>query len=284
MARTNGVSRRTLLKAGVLGSVTALAGCTQDDDAADATTSTSASENLVFRDVSFDGPYLIVRLREDHAVTKLNLIAPDGSLFTRTGVPEGVTRASLQLLDVGAGKHYIPGQHRLTAVTPGQDSASTSVDLVPELKIVNVRQYSSGRSTPGNRGNVVVRVENRGTGPTWIYNIAYENALYDAANSLDVSPNLPTANLALPKTAAETVLHPNESQEFMGSIPPFLITNSEACDGRSSKTVVIAQAAGNSTTRRLVRASYSGELLSANFQASCSEVSIEMLRREAENA
>ncbi|WP_157972714.1 hypothetical protein [Haloprofundus halophilus] len=187
-------------------------------------------------------------------------------------------------MDITTEKHYNPGQYRLVAVTPDSDTTSMSLDLTPQLKIVDVRQYLSGRPTPGNRGNVVTTVVNRGTGPTWVFNIVYENAPYDLATTIDASPSLPTANLALPKTEAEVILHPNESQEYMGSVPPFVIPNSKSCDGWSSETVVVVQAARNSNTKQLVRASHSGELLSANFRNSCNEISIEMIGKEADDA
>jgi len=269
------LSRRRLLQVCGSGVVTATAGCTQRlGSGQDEQTPTMASE---LESIRFDGPELVVGLSDSSAVSKLVLLTPSGTRFATASVAPGQTTVRFRLLDIQSGSHYMPGEHTLVTVTE-DDSTETPVDLAPALEITAVEPYSGNRPTPNALGNVAVTVRNDGTAPTWVYDIAYQEAPYEQANTLKSMPATPTVNLLQPESAAQTLLAPSKERTYVGTTPPFLLDRSADCDGRSIEVTVIAQSAVGISPRQRIRAVVTGELVSANFRSACSELTVQSVR------
>lgn len=274
--RLNRWSRRAALKLGATAFVTGLAGCSNREGTDEASTPKSPSSSSVFQDISFEDEYMVVRLREGHDVDRVNLIASDGSIFAHGNIAEGATTVRLKVLDIDRGWYYTLGRHELVAIS-GDDPRSISVNLNPELKITEITQYTGDRPTPSNYGNLAVTVENAGTGPTWIFNIGYEDAPYERANTLRTDPTFQEATLIEPEAVVETLLLPGKKQTYVGSTPPFIISNADSCNGWATETTVIVQSAVGRDIEQRVRATFSGEMVSANFRDACTNVTVEML-------
>jgi hypothetical protein len=236
----------------------------------------------VFEGISFDGGSMVVRLREGHDVSQVNLIAPDGTSFAQAAVPVGATTVRLPVLDMepmGAGfEHYTPGTYKLTAVI-GERSTSLELDLRPEIGIFAVEQPKN--STRGSRyGQVRVSVRNSGSAPTWVYGIVYRDAPNFAAN--DALPSDPgSPQLPGLERVDDAIIGPGEEKSFIGGSPPLLFDDSEMerCGARGYEfTVVVGTAVGEIKEAQL-RATTGGDVISAGLtgEYTCSEVSVQLI-------
>lgn len=270
------LSRRGLLGGGAGVVIGALAGCAGGSDPPGTGSPSGAS---VFQALSFDGPDLVVELVDEHAVSRVNLIGPDGSLFGSADVAAGARTVRIELLDIkpeGAGmKHYTPGEHELFAVGE-EESASMKVDLVPDLEIVDVRQYREG---DGDQvyGRLVVEVENVGSGPTWVYDVTNRNAPNRASNAnLGSDPGvLLLEQEGLPESA---IITPEESKAFEDVIYPLVFPDSEEsrCDLQFDMTVIVGTPIID-PIEETIRVTTGGESYTAGLTGgyTCSVVSVE---------
>lgn len=227
------VSRRRLLAMGgaALGGV--MAGCSSEPPQA------ATPPPSVFRGTSFAGTDLVVDLVEDHGVEQLNLIGPDARLFAQASVAVGENKIELEILNIGQGpsfKHYRPGLHELTAVGERVQEAQR-IEIRPDLRIVNVRQYRDG-VLANELGKLVVEVENIGTGPTWIHSITYRNSPNPRAD--DSFGNVQgILRLDSPQPPLKAIIGPGKSQEFIGLAFPLLFSSDQSatCEGEYTISV-----------------------------------------------
>jgi hypothetical protein len=256
-----------------------MAGCA-DEATSGPSSDTQTGGRSVVQDVAVDAGHLVVRLREDHDVTGVTLIAPDGTLFTEHSVAVGVTTVRLELLDIQPGlggyDHYEPGEYELVAVRD-QESVRVPVDLQPDLRIVSVRQYRDG-DRPSDLGKLVVEVENVGTGPTWVHDITYRDAPnWVVNNPLSSDPGI--LKLTQPTNPTDAILSPNGSSSFVGITTPILFVgdSTPSCSSVSDFSVII----GTAVRRDLevqIRAMVSGTAqLAGPREYTCDEISVQML-------
>lgn len=266
-----GLTRRTLLASSLGMVMSGLAGCGQ----APAETPSSP-----FVETTFDGPELVVRLRDGHEVSRLNLIDSDGELFVTTDVAAGATTARLEILRIEPGsrmKHYTPGVHTLVAV--GEDEErSVELEMEPSLRVVEVQQYRAGTEA-SDLGRLAVTVENVGTGPTWVYTISYiDPPNWTAGFDVDFDPGAP--QLHVPTDPRESIINPGTIREFVGPTSPILLSTDSTpeCNGSSEFTLVIGQAIGNPLETG-VAVSYDGQFTWVGITDDyvCSDVSAEIL-------
>lgn len=265
-------SRRQFLKGGLALTAAGLAGCSGGG-----LTGTSTPES-VFQGTSVSGNSLTVALQSDHEISKVNLIDPSGSVFQSSQVATGATTVDLGLFDYRRGWHYTPGEHTLVAVKDGEELASMTVPLVPNLEITEVKLYTGGRPTPSNRANLLVTVENTGTGPTWVYYVGYENAPHSAANRIpttDYARSTPLLNLEKPQSEDGVILQPDTSTVLRGIRSPLLLSKDDHCNGLEvNMTVIVPTGIGDDGQREL-RAVLDGDRVRANFRGTCSDIQIE---------
>jgi hypothetical protein len=271
MAHRRCLSRRAALRAGAVGAMAVFAGCVGDGGSSGTTTPTDRS---VVRAVSVDGADLVVALADNNDVSQLNLIGPDGTTTAQATVPMGATTARLQLLDITTGTHYSPGSHELGAVADGTELATRAIDLAPTVRVTDVAQYEGGDPTATNRGNVAVTVENAGTGPTWVYDVAFRDAPYDPATTIAEDPTLPTTSLAVPDTQAATILDPQTERRFVGTQPPFILDRDTDCDGRSVAVTALVATGSGAVVEQPIEATLRGERLTSTFRTTCSDITV----------
>ncbi|ELZ20860.1 hypothetical protein C475_19713 [Halosimplex carlsbadense 2-9-1] len=237
------------------------------------------------QETSGSGASLVVELSEGHSVTKLNLVGPSGSLFRSTSVATGTTTAEIDLFNYSQGWHYTPGEHSLVAISDEEEVASKTIPLEPDLEITNVEPYTGGRPTPSNRANLLVSVENTGTGPTWVYYVGYENALDRDANHIptnDYAKTVPLQNLEKPEAKNDVILEPGESSELRGTDSPFLLTEGYHCNNQKVQLSVLVLSGIGTNVRERLSATLAGEEFSANFASTCSDISIALLEDSSE--
>ncbi|WP_436909054.1 twin-arginine translocation signal domain-containing protein [Halosimplex marinum] len=263
-------SRRRFLKSGLAVTVAGLAGCSGTGATGTATPESIFQETSVLRNS------LRVTLREDHDVSKVNLIAPDGSEFHSTGVETGVTTVKFNLFDFYPGQHYSPGEYELIAVRDGKELSSTSLNLQPDLRLTSIEQYSGGTDSPQNRANLLVTVENVGTAPTWVYYLGYSGTPNATHTPQEGHPkDSPLKALEMPKSKEETILAPSETQSFLGRWPPFQFSGEEHCREMTIEFgLTVYSGIGDNLTRQH-RATLSGEKIQELYRETCSEISIE---------
>lgn len=265
-------SRRRFLQGGLALTAAGLAGCSSSGSTG------TATPDSIFRDTSVSGSSLRITLREDHEISTVNLIAPDGSEFRSTNVETGVTTVKFDLFDFYPGQHYTPGEHELVAVSDGEELSSTSFNLQPDLRLASVEQYSGGTNSPQNRANLLATVENVGTAPTWVYYLGYSGTPNATHTPQEGHPkDSPLKALEMPNSKQETILAPSETQSFLGRWPPFQFSGEEHCrEMKIEFDLTVYSGIGENLTRQL-RATLSGEKIQELYRETCSEISIEMI-------
>lgn len=255
------VRRRTLLRTGVAVGLGGVAGCTfgLEGGPGESTPESTPATGPV-TGFNFDGPHLVVGLREGHAVEELNLVSPDGSLFTGAAVETGVTTVRVPLLEIRPvdWTHYTPGVNRLVAVA-GDETWTMALELRPDLRIVEVRQYREG--TGADFGRVAVEVENVGTGPTWVYQITYEDAPNRTANAA-LQSDKGVVFFKLPETPGRLIVGPNSTNTLVGGSTPISLRHEpQSCNIRDKEfDIIVAPAAGGPLRKRL-RAEFGGDVV-----------------------
>lgn len=141
----------------------ALAGCSES-------TSTGGEP---FENVAVDDTELIVKLADDTS-GNIAITDPEGELFAEADRAPGETQLTFEL-----GMDYTPGEYEIALVEGDERSATTSLDIHPELEIVEV---GIGENHPdrmpeslGRTADVecFVELRNTGTGPTAIQQLEF---------------------------------------------------------------------------------------------------------------
>ncbi|WP_435365788.1 hypothetical protein [Haloarchaeobius sp. DYHT-AS-18] len=234
---TEQYSRRRFLAGASLTGAGLLAGCLGDSnsgetEASETATTTEALPDVV-TEIGFDGMDLVVGLQPDAAVSKLNLISPDGTAFASKSVTRGATTVRIPILDADTGfnepKHYTPGLHELVVITE-ESAERIPVSLEPDIQLVNVRVNSDATNIE-DRGKLEFTVENVGTGPTWVFDITYEDAPNSRANiPLNEYPGF--ARFEWPNETRDFVVGPAEQRSFVDDLNPLRFPGQEysGCD------------------------------------------------------
>ncbi|MHB9288796.1 hypothetical protein ACKVMT_17345 [Halobacteriales archaeon Cl-PHB] len=273
--------RRVLAGLASLGTV-GFAGCT--GAGSDATTPTSEGDGPI-RSVGFAGQHLVVTLREDHVVERLNLIDPAGATYRQQPVATGATTVRLQILainaDVSGYEHYEPGTYELVAVRDGE-SVTRKIELRPSLEVVDVAQYRDGDSAE-DLAKLAVTVKNRGTGPTWVHAIEYRNAPFHGAN-VDSEDDPPIPRISVPDNGIDLILTPGQAQEYVGTLSPFTYSGDQGkrCSGVVEMTVLVDVPTQKYVEQR-IRASIGGDPQRTGFldDYTCGDISVALIHREA---
>lgn len=270
------LSRRHVLHTGGTALVAGLAGCF---DGGRTGTSSPAGNmtpppDSVFEEFSFNihgdrfaaAGDLVVRLQSDHQLDTVNLIGPDGSLFASSEVATGATTVRLQVLRVEAqasAAHYVVGEHTLVGARDGEEQTSLPITLRPNLVITGVAPYR--KPTNGDRtffGNVAVSIENRGSGPTWVYFVNFPDAPNPAVDDEGDPSQL---QIRQPNDVRKMVLTPGVQREFVPLDKfPFKLRESDGgtaesrCDGRTVTTPIVVGTPVGKVSRPM-EAQFAGE-------------------------
>ncbi|WP_255150125.1 hypothetical protein [Halorarius halobius] len=278
-------SRRAVLSLGAAGVGSALAGCSAITGGSPS--SPNQSKDSVFTGHSFEGKELVVELRDGHDVERLNLIGPEGREYASASVSTGATQASLQVLEITPRDsfHYPIGKSRVVAVT-SEGSEDLQIELRPNIEITGVSQYSG--KEPRDFGNVNVSIENRGTAPTWIYDIFYTGIPYSEARKEGDGRGSPALYLKEPEKPEQAIIPPETEREFVDSHPPYLFEEESDCNGNQLKSTVHLKLGYQKTHSEEIEAKFSGQPVQAEGVSfdpiyACKEGSIRLISREEDN-
>lgn len=252
-------SRRTMLSLGTAGVVSALAGCSSITGQS---ASGSSNSDDVFTDISFEGQQMVVELAEDHDIKQVNLIDPRGGEFASQAVASGVTEIPFQILDIENGisgfEHYQIGTYELVGERTG-NKPTRDVELKPNLSITSISPHQYKNT--GYIDSLKVRVRNDGTGPTWVYDIAYPEINRGTVSSPGDMAGLPKSHLVTPEKAIESVLTPNEERTFASTRQPFVFEEKSVCSDHSieGEVVVATPLSKNPTAKFFLELSGGGK-------------------------
>lgn len=280
------MNRRDVLIAGLTVGIATLAGCSangreqSNDQSSPPGTQTTASGSVV-ETITYETTDMVVKLTDDHAVSRLNLIAPDGQLFKQASVATGASTVRIRILDIkpegGDFEHYQPGTYELVAVS---ESGSESIDLElqPVLRIVDISQYREG-SQANDYGKLAVEVENVGTAPTWVYDITNEGAPNFAANA-EISNNPGVPLLEYPKSTSEMIIPPKKKQVFVGVTLPLVFSDQKnpTCNTETEMAVIVGSPSGD-VLEQPIRTESGGQVTPAGLtgEYTCTDVSVELV-------
>lgn len=260
------------------GGLCALAGCSGGKSSVEPTPVADSTPSA-FESLEVTADAIVVSLGADHNVTELSLIGPDGRAVTTVDVETGVRTVDVPILELNPERsgyeHYQPGEHELVAVLEDSE-VSTTLSLEPDLHVTAIEQYRDGSKT-ADLGKLAVTVENRGTGPTWVYDIAFEEAPNFAVNDeLTTNPGIP--KIGSPTTAKEATLEPGQEQTFITDDVPLLLPDSgDRTCGEPIEFIVKIGTPLSEVPLYKTQADTGGEQKSVSFLAGevCTEVTIE---------
>ncbi|QLG61067.1 hypothetical protein [Halorarum salinum] len=154
------VRRRTVLGTIVGSTLLPLAGCTGSGNPA------GEGSNPI-RAVSVADLHLVVEVREDASIDELTVVSPNGEAFATRSLSPGVRRETVEL-----GTSYTPGSYEIHASADGETVGESSIDIRPDVQIVDLKlgrnhpdEMYEGATEQAIRSEVIVSLENRGTGP-----------------------------------------------------------------------------------------------------------------------
>jgi hypothetical protein len=268
-------SRRAFLT-GTVGAGIGLAGCGSSSSVEGLRTPTFES---VVSGVTVESQEIVLSLSSSD-VTEAVLIGPDGTAFDSQTVETGERTVRFQIIELDLSlsrySHYTPGMYEIFVVADDEEF-SQSLSLVPELQITAVEQYRDGERDI-DLSRLAFTVENVGTGPTWVYDFAFEGAPNYTANGT-LSDNYEILYLQLPTTADDAILSPSEAQRYVTSAWPLALPeDSDGCVGGELRFLTqIGVADGNHLSTELI-ADFSGESYTVGIaeEVVCTDVSVSL--------
>jgi len=188
------VSRRVLLGTALTSGLTTLAGCSSllgGSNSTDSPTATSedGQETTVTSDIFADTQVEGAKLRIDftasdhvNSVDKVNVVGPEGQSAASKRVQTGTRSLSIGLLP-----NYQPGKHRIVAVDGETVVDEATIQLEPNIKIVDVgvgqNNPDMGWSDENPRWqlNTFATIKNTGTGPQQVTNLEFSGVPHPTA-------------------------------------------------------------------------------------------------------
>lgn len=284
---TQQCSRRAVLVA--LGPLVAggVAGCSGNGSPEASPTASPGSptaEISVFDSIRFENQEMVLELTADHTVRRVNLIAPDGTLFTRARVATGATTVRLPILEIEPVDytHYDPGTYKLTAITDGEPR-SQKLELRPGLTVTGVEAWPVNNHLT----HLGVTLQNTGTAPTWPYGIAYQGSPSVGSNT-DLIDLPGSPHFLNTEGKDEIILGPGQSQTYVGGLTPLRFNDKHeySCTGDTAEfTIRVGRVVGDPLERR-VQITFNGEkeTTSTLDRFACSETTTTLIDGGATDA
>lgn len=226
-------TRRRFLTTAAAGAVGTLAGCG----------AVASSDNEPLENITVEGTSLFVTLASNTRVDELELQSPDGTPFVRQRVGPDATRATLPLIEssyTATPEHYRVGTNTIVVHRDGEPVSRQTISLVPEVAITEIRLDDETSFNP------TVVVENRGTAPTFLTYLGFENV---------PNPTPPaTETTGMPEEHGAGVPLPLTAQEVQSGSMPFAFrrlpskADTLSCPGRKSVAVTVRSVHGDSVT------------------------------------
>jgi hypothetical protein len=157
--------------------------------------------------------------------------------------------------------HYPVGNSQLIAVK-SDSSEEQSIELRPDIEVTGVSQYSGQK--PRSFGNVAISIINRGTAPTWIYDIFYSGVPYSEAKKEGNGRGSPGIYLKEPETLEQAIVPPEAEREFVDTHPPYLFEDESDCESKLLTSTVYLKLGYRETHSVEINAEFSGNPVPAD--------------------
>ncbi|KAB1198189.1 MULTISPECIES: hypothetical protein [Haloferax] len=258
-------NRRTVLRTAASLSLFGLAGCLNGsgETGSGATTANDDSDGQgVLSRVAVEGTALVVELGGGADVERVNLIQPNGELFGKREVAAGARRVSFEI-----GTAYDPGEYRVLAVQDEDVLAEMSLEIQPELEIVDIGLFRNNPDKPWDEvygesetnriknSEAYVKVRNLGTGPDAIVKLRFSGDVPYLAENYEGSGLYGTDHVVVP---------PDDQIDLFSTTVPFgpkLGDEGMGCstDGTQGEfTVVIESTVTGLEITKTFKVTYSG--------------------------
>jgi hypothetical protein len=221
---------------------------------------------------------VVVDLRADADVSELSLIGPDGEAVSSTTVAAGETQVTLPILEVNPEitgyEHYTPGEHELVAITEAGE-VSRTLPLQPQISIEFVEQYRNGSSSQ-DLGRVMVILRNQGTGPTWAYDITFNQAPNYSANT-DLTENIGLPYVETPSEVSSVQIPPDATRRYISQFAPLILPEDEYdCNGDVANFSMRVGIASGTVLNADLSASFEGKKEPADITGNvvCNETTV----------
>jgi hypothetical protein len=259
-----------------------LAGCSRSEaDPLSPTDVRGGGSGSVFQSLSFDLGDLVIGLPEDHGVSRISLVEPDGTVFTSVSPDFAAKTVRMVVADPEIGDtdyiHYTPGVHELVA-NVGDETERRSLELSPKVSITDVEQYGGG-DKPVGAGNITFQLTNRGTAPTWPYQTTFDTPPNWAAD------NPLSEYIGIQRTETvdgqSVIIPPGGHRTYTATRPPLLYAEemSVECAGEVSEFTLFVGLGDGTVLSNSIRATAGGERVDATIhgQYVCSDSAVELV-------
>ena len=276
---TRRLTRRQLLASGAV-SLAALAGCGDRDPARGGDSNTAPKTPAFTRSIEVDGRYLVVTLPDRHDIERLTLVDPNGRHFATKPVQTGVRQVRFELCRIRVWRaeylHYDPGVYEVVGVSDGRTHRE-KVLLEPDIRIVDVEQVRE-EELPRQFIGLAVTVMNVGTGPTWVYDIAYTDAPHATADG-GLKNEIGKPFFFHPERDNISPIGPGEQETFIHPSRPLVFSTPSDCEGVEQIMDIRVGIASGEKIRQKIRLTTGGETVDyfPSREWLCDEVSVEMI-------
>ena len=219
-------------------------------------------------------------LPDRHDIERLTLVDPDGQHFATKPVQTGVTQVRFELVRIRVWRseylHYDPGVYELVGVGEGRTYREKEL-LEPDIRIVDVEQIRKGE-LPHQFIGLAVTVMNVGTGPTWVYDIAYSDAPHATANG-ELEDEIGKPFFFHPERDDISPIGPEDQEIFVDPSRPLVFSSPSDCEGFEQTMDIRVGIASQEEVRQKIRLANGGEAVDyfPSGEWLCDEVSVEMV-------
>jgi len=276
---TRHFTRRQVLVSGTA-SLAALAGCADRDRADPGRVGTPTKMPTFAKSIEADSRNLVVTLPDRHNIERLTLVDPNGRHFATKPVQTGVTQVRFELVRIRVWRseylHYEPGVYELVGMATGR-TYREKVRLEPDVRIVDVEQVRD-EELPRQYKGLAVTVMNVGTGPTWVYDIAYTDAPHATADG-ELENEVGKPFFFYPERDDISPIGPEDQEIFVGPSRPLVFSTPSDCEEFEQTMDIRVGIASQEEVRQKIRLASGGEAVDyfPSGEWLCDEVSVEMI-------
>lgn len=195
------LDRRTVLGT-IVASATAIAGCSAIDGGgadgdSDSQQPAQPPSSSPIQSLSYETIYdsalewemnLVVELGESASVSQVNLINPNGSVFTQSNVATGSTKVTIALAgdEVYGDPIEQTGEYTLVPIEGSTELEKHNFAISPSVSILGV--VSGQEDDEMDDGSVGVKLTNSGDAPAFLKKLVWKNGPRTARQDWDTSP------------------------------------------------------------------------------------------------
>jgi len=255
---TDSIGRRTALRTLVASTAIGLAGCND---------SSSVAQSNPLTDVSLTDTTLVVEFDADASIDEITVIQPDGEAFASRSVTSGSSKVTIDI-----GTQYSPGEYTVHALDGEETIGERTLTIRPDVQITELKlgrnhpdEMYEGAGNSSTRSEVILTVENTGTGPDAVTQLLFEGDVPQPTDKdVDKSWIYDTSS-DTGGDADSVALPPGESATIYSTSLPFTTASSNvSCtpDGELGQFTAIVRLEIGESLQRRYDVEYTGDGLS----------------------